>query len=190
MSNTKERIVNASLELFAEQGYQLTTVKMIAKKVGVNELTIYRHFGSKDKILENVLSVVSIIQPNISNYLKNDVVYDLKTDLLNVAKIFVKINEDYYYFMKFLLRADTNRILPNRELEIKELFDDYFLVMKKLGKIVSIDHKSLTLLYFSTLQGAFLLKEQYKEEGIFLEPTWSSYIETVVKVLLKGLEVE
>src|SRR2546425_4835547 len=44
---TRERLVRAALELFTTQGYHETTTPEIAKKAGVAEGTIYRHFTSK-----------------------------------------------------------------------------------------------------------------------------------------------
>src|SRR6266571_3207015 len=44
---TRERLVRAALELFTARGYHETTTPQIAKKAGVAEGTIYRHFTSK-----------------------------------------------------------------------------------------------------------------------------------------------
>lgn len=44
---TRQRLVRAALELFTARGYHETTTPEIAKKAGVAEGTIYRHFTSK-----------------------------------------------------------------------------------------------------------------------------------------------
>lgn len=44
---TRQRLVWAALELFTTQGFHETTTPQIAKKAGVAEGTIYRHFTSK-----------------------------------------------------------------------------------------------------------------------------------------------
>lgn len=44
---TRQRLVWAALELFTTQGFHETTTPQIAKKAGVGEGTIYRHFTSK-----------------------------------------------------------------------------------------------------------------------------------------------
>ena len=48
---TRVRLLAAGLDLFARQGYDATTVAQIAGAAGVTEMTFYRHFGSKDRLL-------------------------------------------------------------------------------------------------------------------------------------------
>ncbi len=51
---THQRLVRAALELFTTTGYHLTTTPLIAKKAGVAEGTIYRHFASKQHLLNEL----------------------------------------------------------------------------------------------------------------------------------------
>ena len=51
---TRERLVRAALELFTTTGYHVTTTPQIAKKAGVAEGTIYRHFRSKQHLLNEL----------------------------------------------------------------------------------------------------------------------------------------
>ncbi len=51
---TRQRLVRAALELFTAQGYHNTTTPQIAKKAGVAEGTIYRHFHSKQHLLNEL----------------------------------------------------------------------------------------------------------------------------------------
>ncbi|WP_160645858.1 TetR/AcrR family transcriptional regulator [Chengkuizengella marina] len=187
MSNTKEKIMRASVRLFAENGYQITTVKMIAADVGINELTIYRHFGSKEKILETALSNVITIQSYLTNYFKNAVIYDLEKDMLDLTKMLINIDEDKYYFMKFFMRTDSFEFIPNRK-ELNDLFQDYLLKMQKMGKVIPYDNDLLSVLFFSSLQGSFFFNENHKEEGLFNIPQREQYLETIVKVFVRGIE--
>ncbi len=56
--STKEKIDMAALQLFAERGFKGTTMKDIAKVVGVTEGAIYRHYSSKEEIVENLIDRV------------------------------------------------------------------------------------------------------------------------------------
>ena len=49
-NSTEGKLFAAALALFAERGYKATTTKAIAEKAGVNEVTLFRKFGSKEKL--------------------------------------------------------------------------------------------------------------------------------------------
>jgi len=49
--NTRERLVQAALDLFTEQGYDATTVTEIAERAGVTKMTFFRHFPDKREVL-------------------------------------------------------------------------------------------------------------------------------------------
>jgi AcrR family transcriptional regulator len=52
---TRGLILDAALELFHEQGYNKTTTKNIAQRAGVNEVTIFRQFGTKESLLHTLV---------------------------------------------------------------------------------------------------------------------------------------
>ena len=47
----RERLVIAAVDLFAEQGYDATTVTQIAERAGVTKSTFFRHFPDKRELL-------------------------------------------------------------------------------------------------------------------------------------------
>jgi len=49
--NTRERILDVSLDLFIEQGFDGTSLREIAENLGVTKAALYYHFTSKDDIL-------------------------------------------------------------------------------------------------------------------------------------------
>lgn len=51
---TRQRLVRAALELFTTQGYHATTTPVIARKAGIAEGTIYRHFPGKQQLLNEL----------------------------------------------------------------------------------------------------------------------------------------
>lgn len=53
--STRERILRASAELFAERGYRGTTMRAIADAAGVNLAAANYHFGSKQRLLAATL---------------------------------------------------------------------------------------------------------------------------------------
>jgi len=57
MEDTRARIIGAARTLFAEQGYQQTTIAEIAKMVGLSEGSIYEHFRGKEDLLLTIPDV-------------------------------------------------------------------------------------------------------------------------------------
>ena len=55
MSSTRQRLIDATLLLFAKQGIAETTTKQIAEQGEVNEVTLFRQFGNKQGLLLAVL---------------------------------------------------------------------------------------------------------------------------------------
>lgn len=51
---TRERLVRAALDLFTTQGFHESTTPQVARRAGVAEGTIYRHFASKDQLLNEI----------------------------------------------------------------------------------------------------------------------------------------
>jgi AcrR family transcriptional regulator len=55
MSDKREHILNVAEELFAEKGFDGTSVRDIAQRAGVNLAMISYYFGSKEKLLESLI---------------------------------------------------------------------------------------------------------------------------------------
>ncbi|AUI56894.1 TetR/AcrR family transcriptional regulator [Amycolatopsis sp. BJA-103] len=53
---TKAALLDAAAALFAERGFDRTTVRDIAKLAGANQALLFRYFGSKDALFEEVLA--------------------------------------------------------------------------------------------------------------------------------------
>ena len=52
----KEEILAAAFELFLENGYEKTSIRMIAQKIGCEVGLIYYYFKTKDDVFENTLA--------------------------------------------------------------------------------------------------------------------------------------
>ncbi|MFI2436482.1 TetR/AcrR family transcriptional regulator [Streptomyces sp. NPDC018693] len=49
--NTRQRIQDVALELFAEQGYEKTSLREIAERLEVTKAALYYHFKTKEEII-------------------------------------------------------------------------------------------------------------------------------------------
>ena len=53
--DTKEKILEVSLALFAQKGFDGVSVREIAKEVGVRESALYKHYKNKEDILDKII---------------------------------------------------------------------------------------------------------------------------------------
>ena len=54
---TRDKILNEALTLFAENGYDGTSVEEIAEKVGIKAPSLYNHFKGKEDILNALIEL-------------------------------------------------------------------------------------------------------------------------------------
>ena len=87
---TKERIVYEALTLFSRKGYRGTSVKDIADAVGVKDSSLYKHFKSKQEILDGI---VAAIREHIE---KNSERFGLPTgdDLAMAAEYYAELDRE------------------------------------------------------------------------------------------------
>lgn len=52
----RDELLAAAARVYAEAGYRGATTRRIALAAGVNEITLFRHFGSKDALLREALT--------------------------------------------------------------------------------------------------------------------------------------
>ena len=57
--DTRDRLIDVTARLFAEAGYHGTTTRRIAQEADLNEVTVFRHFGSKDALIREALQRVA-----------------------------------------------------------------------------------------------------------------------------------
>ncbi|MBP3255047.1 MAG: TetR/AcrR family transcriptional regulator [Clostridia bacterium] len=102
MNKTKRKIFETSMKLFAEKGYDATSIEEITSVVGVAKGTLYYHFSSKEEIFE------FLVEEGVK-LLKNSI--EIKTEGLNnsldkiraIVLIEIKILVKYENFMTMVL---------------------------------------------------------------------------------------
>ncbi len=86
MKNTKQKILDISLNLFSEKGFADSSIRQIAREVGIRESAIYNHFKSKNDILKELIEIRS--SKSIGTVILND-------ELLN------ELGSPHLFFNKF-----------------------------------------------------------------------------------------
>jgi len=53
--DAREKLLEVAARVYAEAGYHGTTTRRIAQQADLNEVTLFRHFGSKDALLREAI---------------------------------------------------------------------------------------------------------------------------------------
>lgn len=134
MTDKQRAVLDAAISLFAEKGYVATSTSEIAKKAGVSEGLIFKHFGNKEKLLH------SIVLPILMNDLMPTQVELLQEEVLDIE------HPTFEQFLEALIRNRFRLIKENIEIlkimmtelmyrtEFKEAF--HVLLQTKLKPVI------------------------------------------------------
>lgn len=132
---TKEKIVDEALTLFATNGFKGTSVKNIADAVGIKDASLYKHFKSKQKILD---TIVTTMRQHIEE-MSNAFGLPADTDLEQSVMVYAKFDEEMLVefsnkiFLFYLKDSFTSRfwrmgtIEQFQNSEVYEVFSQFFL---------------------------------------------------------------
>jgi len=70
--STKERIIKATLDIMADEGFQNVTVRKISTRADVNIAAVNYHFGSKDMVIDKALKYVTAQMKKVFTILKEN----------------------------------------------------------------------------------------------------------------------
>ena len=139
MNKTKRKIFETSMELFAQKGYEATSIEEITATVGVAKGTLYYHFSSKEEIF-NFLAIEGM------KLLKNSV--EIKTSRLEnsidklkaIILIQIKILVKYQNFITILLSQiwgmeNRNTIFRGYVFDHIKMMENIILEGMKKGEI-------------------------------------------------------
>ncbi|MFT6983069.1 MAG: AcrR family transcriptional regulator [Crocinitomicaceae bacterium] len=126
MNKTKQKILNASKDLFNEQGYSHVTIRMIALKLGMSSGNLNYHFKKREEILEALyFEMVSDFDQRLENLseieisfaqISNDIQLSMErmlnykfiwTDLHNILKANEKIYVHFYEVYKHRIAGNV-----------------------------------------------------------------------------------
>lgn len=86
-AQTRTRLLEAATEVFATAGVTGATTREIARVAGVNEVTLFRHFQSKEQLLGAVVGYVTALQAEALSH-EEEWTQDLHLDLTHYAWLY------------------------------------------------------------------------------------------------------
>lgn len=190
---TREKILEAAIDLMSLKGFSSTTTKEIAQVAGVSEMTLFRKYKNKQEILDAVIETYTCAFHSEKMFTENKVIYDLEVDLANVSRT-------YQYFMsenkKVVLLAykesgthdEISERLTSNPRFMKKFLVDYLTEMKKRDKIIDVNIE-VTVFSFMTMNLGYFSAQFISGTKVAVVPI-EVFIEHSVKVFARGLKKE
>jgi AcrR family transcriptional regulator len=195
LTEKQRKIIISAIESFSEKGFSATSTSEIAKKAGVAEGTIFRHYKTKKDLL------LAIVAPMMAKFVAPFFIKDLKKVL----------DQDYEHVEDFLRAMLENRrefLIKNlatvkilvQEIpfhpELKDLFKEHialkvYALFEKLvehyqekGQIIQIPAYSVFRMIFSSIFGYLIARYM-----IMPEAEWDDEAETerTIQFIMHGL---
>lgn len=194
-SPKQKKIIAAAVEIFAEKGYAATSTSEIAKKAGVAEGTIFRHYRTKKELLLSIVApmMAKMIAPFVIKDINRvlDKNYDSLEDFLRAM---IKNREVFLEKNMQLFRILVQELPFHQELQgqFKEhIAAKIYTRMEKVvrhyqekGDIIDMPPESVFRLFLSTIFGHLMAR-------FFILPPdqWDDEkeMERTIQFLVKGL---
>lgn len=93
-TETRDRLLKAAIQVFSTEGYVGATTREIARVADVSEVTLFRHFQSKEQLLNAVAQHITALRTEGFTH-QDEWTYDLRRDLLHYAKLYDDMLEEY-----------------------------------------------------------------------------------------------
>jgi AcrR family transcriptional regulator len=162
VKEARERILDAGLKLFAEKGYDGATTRDIASDAGVNEVTIFRIFGSKEVLFESIMTERF---PFNSIKQKLDFGSDGPLDAVffrNAKMVVELLKQNHHLFMMLVGEIWRHPEMRDRTTEIIigtaiDYLSDIFSGLMDEGRLKRTDPKILARAWMGMMQSHFLI---------------------------------
>ena len=174
-NETSEKIMKVALKLFSEQGYYSTTTKQIAEKAGVNELTVFRHFGSKSNLFQ-VTTEHYVIDSHVDYILNHleDLTFDESMMIISkrIYNLFIENTKLYKVQMKL---ADNEKDFVKLKLSRKliSVLKEYFIMLNNDG-ILRGEPEIMAVTLINSLLGSFTV--ELLSDNTITEISWEDLV--------------
>jgi len=188
---TREKLLEATLQLISEKGYLGATTREIAAKAGVSELTLFRKFGKKEHLFEEMLEKYTFL-PRLRDLL--DEIGDMYVEeglntigvrfLQNLHKrrplVRILLSEISHYPEK--VRSTYSQMIEN----IGRTLESYLESCRYRGELRPIDmnlaaFSFLRVLFATFLNETIIMGRKIEDERI------ESLVGEIVEIFLNGI---
>lgn len=168
--NTDEKILKVAIDMIAKKGFKGATTKQIAEKAGVSEMTLFRHFANKKKILEAAIDRY-YYSFQMMELFEHKLIWNLEKDLLMIAETYHTIMKKNKNVIKIAIQEGHNvpgllEQVNKHPRQLKELIEKYLVEMNNRKLIRDCDYELTAMNFLYMSYGLFISRSFVSGENI------------------------
>jgi AcrR family transcriptional regulator len=184
---TRDKIIQASIELFNEQGERSVTTNHIAAHLGISPGNLYYHFRNKEDIIlsiydEYARNLLLETFPKVSPEVKS-----LDAIIMYMDAVFQMMMKFRFFYSNLPVLLDKNPSLREKYVEVQQSIADrvsQLLISLRDSKIISFEDSELgDIVSILRLVNTFWLSF-YQTQNIDVEITDAVFYQGVLKILV------
>ncbi len=185
----REQILDTAMKLFAQKGFDRTTIDDIADACGIAPGLVYHYFDSKTAILQAILERHSFL-PVLAKMLREPPAETLEGALTAIAYAFWQMLEEKREFALMLhgemhRNSEVARLVSKMVRTGVQLLSDYLTKQKEAGKLrADTDNEIFTRTLFGALFESFFAHHRLAPSVRRIAP--ERLVEGIVRLLLYG----
>jgi len=187
----RQHIVETAFEVFAERGYEKTTVREIAAKAGMTPGNIYRYLGSKDDILHllcqrsynNTLRITNAFNTNLAKDMS--ILEALKGSIINYLQMSDRQSNAFIFFDRNVqsLSEQDRTIVRDTWIGLVSFFEKLIRKGVRRGEF-KVKYPALLAHNIASLGHEWALRKWYLSRHYTLKEFSDRQIEMIVNILL------
>ena len=189
MNKTKRKIFETSMKLFAQKGYDATSIEEITANVGVAKGTLYYHFSSKEEIFEFLIEEgVKLLKNSIE--IKTSKFDNTIDKIRAIILIEMKVLAKYEHIITIILTQVWGT--EPRNLSCQSYVLDYVKTVENIiqagmdkGEIPHSNAKIMASTIFSLTYSLLVYKLQ-SEEPLNIQELYKEYQDIIINGLLNA----
>jgi AcrR family transcriptional regulator len=189
-TSTRERLLDAAFQVCSERGLHGATTREIAEAAQVNEVTLFRHFGNKEKLIAAVFQRAVAAQAEFLSEAEPDA-NDLQRDLTRYAERYNELLTTNEALIRTLIGEarrhpdEARQMICDAAKPMRERLMSYLRAAQKAGSVRRPFDLAPAIDAFTGMLLAGMLRRTAL--SLYFDYSVDDYIHTVVELFLRGI---
>ena len=191
VDDTRQRILKAAARVFSEKGYARATTRALSAAAGVNEVTLFRHFGSKQNLFASVMEQFGgpAVTTALEAHLTGDCSQDLRTVGIHLLNLLLERGDALRLMLCEASHfPEVQAVMVQNPRQIRRMLASYISRQIEQGRLRPL-HPEATAQAFSGMLFAYAIARGMLDDSIEPELTTEELVAQFVEIFMNGVMI-